>query len=158
MVDRDQREFLLTLANQSGLAIENANLYARTLQLSITDGLTGLFNYRHFCERLELESPARAATTRRSAVADRHRSLQDFNDRFATCSATRCSRPLRTGSLQTRDIDLVARYGVRNSASSFRRSARMKSKPTRSASAWPWPHAEMPGGENLGVTVSIGGR
>ena len=55
VVDRDQRDFLLTLANQSGLAIENANLYARTLQLSITDGLTGIYNYRHFCERLDME-------------------------------------------------------------------------------------------------------
>jgi diguanylate cyclase (GGDEF)-like protein len=112
-VERDQRDFLLTLANQSGLAIENANLYARTLQLSITDGLTGLYNYRHFCERLETE----IARSRRYRLPiglllidiDRFKA---FNDRYGHLlgdevlkAVARCIRS------NTRDVDLVARYG-----------------------------------------------
>jgi two-component system cell cycle response regulator len=112
-VDRDKRDFLQTLANQSGLAIENANLYARTLQLSITDGLTGLYNYRHFCERLESEI-ARARRYRLPLgllLVDIDR-FKSFNDRFghlvgdeALKAVARCIRS------NSRDVDLVARYG-----------------------------------------------
>ncbi|HWR98444.1 MAG TPA: diguanylate cyclase [Candidatus Methanoperedens sp.] len=112
-VDRDQRDFLQTLANQSGLAIENANLYARTLQLSITDGLTGLFNYRHLRERLENEI-ARARRYRLPLgllLIDIDR-FKSFNDRFGHLlgdevlkAVAHCIRS------NTRDVDLVARYG-----------------------------------------------
>jgi diguanylate cyclase (GGDEF)-like protein len=112
-VDRDQRDFLLTLANQSGLAIENANLYAKTLQLSITDGLTGIFNYRHFCERLEIE----LARSRRYRVPlclllidiDRFKS---FNDRYGHLLGDEVLKTVaKLLQSNTRDVDVVARYG-----------------------------------------------
>src|SRR3990172_5390784 len=46
---------LATLSGQLGLALENARLYRTTLHLSMTDGLTGLYNARYFYERLETE-------------------------------------------------------------------------------------------------------
>jgi two-component system cell cycle response regulator len=112
-VERDQLDFLQTIANQSGLAIENANLYARTLQLSITDELTGLHNYRHFCERLESEI-ARARRYRLPLgllLIDIDR-FKTFNDRFGHLLGDEVlkavARCLRANS---RDVDLVARYG-----------------------------------------------
>jgi two-component system cell cycle response regulator len=113
VVGRDQRDFLQTLANQSGLAIENANLYARTLQLSITDGLTGLHNYRHFCERLESEI-ARARRYRLPLgllLIDIDR-FKSFNDRYGHLLGDEVLKVvahcIRSNS---RDVDLVARYG-----------------------------------------------
>ncbi|HEY5999414.1 MAG TPA: diguanylate cyclase [bacterium] len=111
--ERDQREFLETIANQSGLAIENANLYARTLQLSITDGLTGLFNYRHFCERLENEI-ARARRYRLPLgllLVDIDR-FKSFNDRYGHLLGDEVLRAVaHCIRSNTRDVDLVARYG-----------------------------------------------
>jgi diguanylate cyclase (GGDEF)-like protein/PAS domain S-box-containing protein len=42
------RETLELLAAQAAIAIENARLFAETERLAITDGLTGLYNRRHF--------------------------------------------------------------------------------------------------------------
>ena len=39
----------------AAVAIQNARLYSRVEQLAITDGLTGLYNHRHFFERLAQE-------------------------------------------------------------------------------------------------------
>lgn len=43
------------VANQVAAALENAQLYQRTKELSARDDLTGLFNRRHFFENLEKE-------------------------------------------------------------------------------------------------------
>lgn len=42
-------------ADQISVAIENARLYEQTLQLAVTDGLTGLFNHRYFREQIVRE-------------------------------------------------------------------------------------------------------
>jgi len=42
------REIAAVLAGQGMIAYENAMLFARVEQLALTDGLTGLFNRRHF--------------------------------------------------------------------------------------------------------------
>jgi two-component system cell cycle response regulator len=159
-VDRDRRDFLLTLANQSGLAIENANLYARTLQLSITDGLTGLFNYRHFCERLDME----IARSRRYHVPlglllidiDRFKS---FNDRFGHLLGDEVlklvARRIRSN---TRDVDLVARYGGEEFCVILQEvgEAEIAAFAERIREAVAGISIEVPGGASHGVTVSIG--
>jgi diguanylate cyclase (GGDEF)-like protein len=43
---------ILPLANQAAMAIYNANLYHKTQEMAITDGLTGLHNQRFFEEML----------------------------------------------------------------------------------------------------------
>ena len=48
-------EFLEQLAAQISLAVENSQLYAQTEKKAITDALTGLYNHRHFHERLDEE-------------------------------------------------------------------------------------------------------
>lgn len=48
-------EFLGEVSGQLSLALQNARLYELTQQKAITDALTGLYNHRHFHERLEEE-------------------------------------------------------------------------------------------------------
>ncbi|MBA7557807.1 hypothetical protein ES705_50579 [subsurface metagenome] len=48
-------DILTMIAAQSSLIIENAHLLEKTKALSITDGLTNLFNHRHFQERITRE-------------------------------------------------------------------------------------------------------
>jgi diguanylate cyclase (GGDEF)-like protein len=48
-------ELLMAASNQVGIALENARLFEETRFLSITDGLTALYNRRYFMERLAEE-------------------------------------------------------------------------------------------------------
>lgn len=49
------RALLTTVANHAALALANARLFQETLELSMTDGLTGVLNRRAMQARLELE-------------------------------------------------------------------------------------------------------
>lgn len=51
----DQLKFLTLIASRSALSINNAQLHEEIKKLAITDGLTGLYNYRYFCENLRRE-------------------------------------------------------------------------------------------------------
>jgi diguanylate cyclase (GGDEF)-like protein len=48
-------ELAISMASQGGIIVENAQLYSQALVRASTDGLTGLYNHRHFHERLEQE-------------------------------------------------------------------------------------------------------
>jgi two-component system cell cycle response regulator len=50
-----QIELLEVLGNQASTSIANAKFHEEIERLAITDGLTGLFNHRHFQERLSQE-------------------------------------------------------------------------------------------------------
>lgn len=50
-----QIELLKVLGNQASISIANAQFHEEIEKLAITDGLTGLFNHRHFQERLNQE-------------------------------------------------------------------------------------------------------
>jgi two-component system cell cycle response regulator len=109
----DRLNLLSTLAGQLGMALENASMYRTTLHLSITDGLTGLFNARHLYERLETEIT-------RSKRYGHPLSLfmldidyfKKFNDSYGHLSGDEALRMvaqvLRENS---RETDTVARYG-----------------------------------------------
>jgi diguanylate cyclase (GGDEF)-like protein/putative nucleotidyltransferase with HDIG domain len=51
----DDTDLLMTLASESGVVIENAQLYARARERAHTDELTGLLNHRYFHERIDEE-------------------------------------------------------------------------------------------------------
>ncbi|UCB56901.1 MAG: sensor domain-containing diguanylate cyclase [Candidatus Omnitrophota bacterium] len=51
----DELRLLDIIADLSAVAIENTILYQKTEHLAITDGLTGVFVYRHFQERFDQE-------------------------------------------------------------------------------------------------------
>ncbi len=48
-------DLVVGMANQASILIENARLYAQATIRANTDGLTSLYNHRHFHERLEQE-------------------------------------------------------------------------------------------------------
>lgn len=53
--DEDIRLFNI-LCSQMGVALRNAEMLSELQQLSITDGLTGLYNYRYFSKHMEQEA------------------------------------------------------------------------------------------------------
>jgi diguanylate cyclase (GGDEF)-like protein len=106
-------QFLQAIANAAAVAIENAQLYERTRELSATDALTQLANRRAFYERLEHE-------LRRADRFHRNVSVlmididyfKKFNDTHGHLDgddvlrrAADCFRE------NVREVDLVARYG-----------------------------------------------
>ena len=112
-VDRNMKLFLSTLASQAGLAIENASLYEKTRQLSITDGLTEIYNYRYFRERLtsELARAKRYSDTLGLLIIDIDH-FKRFNDDYGHLLGDEVLRKVASIiSANTRDVDVVARYG-----------------------------------------------
>ena len=112
-LDRNQREFLRTLASQASLAIENANLYEKTLQLSVTDGLTGIYNHRYFRQRLDTEiaRAKRYGNTLGLLILDIDH-FKAFNDRYGHLMGDAILREVAVILEEnTRDVDVVARYG-----------------------------------------------
>lgn len=101
------------IAAQSAIAIENARLYGELEQLSITDGLTGAYNFRHMMELGLMEYA-------KSVRLSRHLSLlffdidhfRDFNNRYghSTGNAVLVAVADRVRTC-IRGIDLFARYG-----------------------------------------------
>jgi diguanylate cyclase (GGDEF)-like protein len=110
----DELELVQIMANQAAVALQNARLYDRIEQQAITDGLTGLYNHRHFYKRLEEE----LATAKRYGVPLSLLMLdlddfKRFNDTFGHPAGDRVlcevADILRH---QVRSlVDLPARYG-----------------------------------------------
>jgi len=48
-------DLVVSVANQAGVLVENAQLYSQALTWAITDGLTKLYNHRHMHEYLDKE-------------------------------------------------------------------------------------------------------
>lgn len=157
---RNQRDFLLTLASQAGMAIESANLYERTLQLSITDGLTSIYNYRYFCERLEneLARAKRYLNTLGLIILDIDH-FKIFNDQFGHLLGDDVLRHVgRILRENTRDVDVVARYGgeefgVLLNETDIEETILYAERIREAVEAF---HIDLPNGAKKGVTVSLG--
>jgi diguanylate cyclase (GGDEF)-like protein len=111
---QDDLETVELFASIAAVALENASLYRVAEQQAISDGLTGLYNHRHFYERLGME----LARARRSGqpltllMID----LDDFkqlNDEHGHPAGDEVLRTVgRILSEETRrGVDLPARYG-----------------------------------------------
>jgi diguanylate cyclase (GGDEF)-like protein len=106
-------EGLTTFAVQAAVAIENVQLHAEAERLSVTDPLTGAWNYRYFKRRFEQEIERSRRFGRVLALLmldiDHFKSV---NDRFGHQRGDEVLVELArrvTGSV--RDIDTFARYG-----------------------------------------------
>lgn len=118
--DRSKRQFddhdihLLTImANQAAIALENYMLYKKLEVESITDGLTGVFNYRFLVRSLKLEMKrAERFTNRFSFMMLDVDNLKEYNDRNGHLSGSRALYHIaRIITSNCREIDLVAKYG-----------------------------------------------
>ncbi|HEY3347511.1 MAG TPA: sensor domain-containing diguanylate cyclase [Nitrospirota bacterium] len=110
---KGELRLLSILSSFAAMSIDHAKLHERTKRLAVTDGLTELFNHRHFQEQLEREI----------SRADRYHDMfslmmidiDDFkvlNDTYGHPFGDKVLQKL-SGILKgsTRDSDTVSRYG-----------------------------------------------
>ncbi len=92
---------------------ELAEANTRLAQLAVTDGLTGLYNHRHFHERLVARGRAQPAQRAAAVAADaRRRSLQAVQRHHGHPAGDEVLRQLARVLTDTRRAnDVVARYG-----------------------------------------------
>lgn len=106
-------EILRVFASQSATALENARLYEQTRRLSDTDGLTGLFNSRHF---YDLALPAfehcRQNQIPASIIMMDADLFKDINDRYGHQAGDSVLCEIAALIRQSvRKGDIYARYG-----------------------------------------------
>ncbi|MDX6535483.1 MAG: hypothetical protein QOF68_3227 [Gaiellales bacterium] len=110
---RDDVETLAGLANQAGVAIENARLHLQVEQQAITDPLTGLANRRQFFDTLEREfERAQRFGTPLSLIMldiDNFKQMNDVRGHLAGDAVLHGTAGTIEGLI--REIDLAARYG-----------------------------------------------
>lgn len=111
--DRDV-EMLSLLAEQAATGAENILLHHEARRLSVTDGLTGIANYRAFRDRLAIEFERAVRFGRRLSIAIAdidHFKL--INDRYGhqRGDAVLADLAARMTGATRASIDLVARYG-----------------------------------------------
>ena len=98
---------------QAETAIENSFLYEEAVRLSLTDGLTGLWNRRHFDLRLEAELSRAVRFSEPFAVVfvdlDQFKAVNDRHGHQA--GDTVLVELARRLTEAVREVDLVARWG-----------------------------------------------
>lgn len=104
---------LTLLANQTAIALENALLYQQLEKEAVTDGLTGVFNYRYLISSLENEiKRARRFKQTFSFVMLDVDNLKMHNDRHGHISGSQVLKEI-AGIIKAscREIDFVSKYG-----------------------------------------------
>ena len=104
---------LASFARHAGLIIENAQLYKHAEHLSQHDGLTDLFNHRHFVNTLtELIEEARRNGTQLALIMSDIDNFKRYNDTHGHPKGDALLRQIARILLEnTRQDDIVARYG-----------------------------------------------
>lgn len=113
MFKDEEIALLKAVANQAAIAIKNAELYQKTLELSITDALTGLYNRRYFFKRFTeaIEGFLRYKTGFAILMIDIDH-FKDFNDTYGHKAGDEIlKRVAYILSTRVRKVDIVARYG-----------------------------------------------
>ncbi len=107
LINENQKKFIRTLANQIRVSIRNALNHHKVKRLSVTDGLTKLFNHSYFHKQLQ-NKEGKAYSI---AIMDID-NFKDFNDLYGHQAGDqvlrKISQVLKEG---IRENDIVARYG-----------------------------------------------
>lgn len=106
-------QLLDTISHQVSVAIENARLYQETRRLAITDGLTGLYNYRHFYVTLGQEiARSRRYDSPLALIMLDVDDFKEYNDAHGHLAGddllVDLTHLIRD---QVRSVDMAARYG-----------------------------------------------
>ena len=109
----EEKRLFSTFASYSAQAIENTMLYKSKEHLSVTDGLTGLYNHRHFQEQLEVEvKRAQRYDLSLSLIMIDLDHFKEFNDTYGHLEGDGLLRKIaQILKSSLRETDLVARYG-----------------------------------------------
>ena len=108
-----QTRAISILCNQAAVSLENSAIIRKMEELAITDGLTGLYNHRHFQDALqqELERAERLKQNLTLLIMDIDH-FKGFNDSFGHPAGDFILKSLATLLKKTaRKIDVLARYG-----------------------------------------------
>lgn len=109
----DDIHLLTIMANQAAIAFENYQLYKKLEMESITDGLTGIYNYRHLIRsiKLEMKRAMRFRQVFAFLMLDVD-NLKEYNDSNGHLSGSRALTDIaEILKSNCRDIDIVAKYG-----------------------------------------------
>ncbi len=109
----DDLNRLMMLANQSGLALENAKIYSEVMTTSQQDSLTKLWNHGHF-QKLLHESLKEAKMLKKnlSLVVFDVDNFKTYNDTFGHQAGDRALEEIsRIAKTVMRRHDYLARYG-----------------------------------------------
>lgn len=160
-IDVSQRRALEFLSTQGATAVAHSRLHEQARHMAITDGLTGLFDHRHFYEQLEIEmSRAARYNLPLSLILLDLDHFKCYNDRVGHRGGDQLLRRL-AGILRAtvRETDVVARYGGEEFAVILPHTGPLEAgalaeRLRRAVEAELFPHREgQPGGR---VTVSVG--
>jgi len=112
-ITKDDLRMLTMLSNQAGLAIENSQLYEKTVTLANTDFLTGLWNHGHFQHLLHTElEKARATKTPLTLLTLDIDDFKVYNDTLGHQSGDVILKEIAQFlKKQSRNMDHVCRYG-----------------------------------------------
>jgi len=105
---------LRTISDLGAVAIENAQLYKRTEELAIRDGLTGLYLRRYLLERIDIEIIRMAKEERDLSILMIDIDyFKKYNDKFGHVAGDIVLKTLARILSETFDTagDVVARYG-----------------------------------------------
>ncbi len=111
--DEQEMGLFELLARQAGIAIRNAREFERTQTLSITDGLTGAYNYRFLVDTLRKEI-GRADRFREqfSIIMLDVDGLKEYNDTHGHLRGSAVIRSVaQIVSQKLRSIDMLCKYG-----------------------------------------------
>lgn len=111
--DTTDRDLLVQLMGQAAIAIERSQLYRRMAELTLTDDLTKLFNFRHLDQTLDVE--IRRCIRYEAVLSLIFLDLDYFkvvNDRYGHLMGSRVLVEVAELLIRSlRDVDIVSRYG-----------------------------------------------
>ena len=112
-ITKDDLRMLIMLANQAGLAIENSQLYEKTVDRAHSDYLTNLWNHGYFQFLLQIGmEKARATQTPLSLIMIDIDYFKIYNDSMGHQAGDRILKEMaQILKNQSRKIDSVCRYG-----------------------------------------------
>ena len=109
----EDRLVVYAVASEIVVAVENSQLYKLTKKLSVTDELTGMFNYRYLQRRLDDEvARAKRYSKHVSLLMMDADDFKLFNDRYGHIAGDHALADFGVvlGSV-VREVDVVVRYG-----------------------------------------------
>jgi diguanylate cyclase (GGDEF)-like protein len=111
--DEQEMGLFQLLARQAGIAIRNAQEFERTQTLSITDGLTGAYNYRFLVDTLKKEiGRADRFKEQFSIIMLDVDGLKEYNDTHGHLRGSAVIRSVaQIVSEKLRSIDMLCKYG-----------------------------------------------
>ena len=112
-ITKDDIRMLTMLANQSGLAIENSQLFELTAERAHSDYLTNLWNHGYFQYLLQTEMErAKVTKSKLSLITIDIDNFKVYNDTLGHQAGDKILKDLsRLLRNQSRKMDLVCRYG-----------------------------------------------